>query len=366
MRLLVEGGDGRLEALRMHAFDSEIRLQEMIEEHPELVLAGLVEDDGREIWTIGWEVSTSSGTLDLLLLDSTGRLWVVEAKLRANSEIKKQVVGQVLGYASAIALWSIEDLSRTADDYFIARTSDHRTLAHRLADYLGGASDVAGFLGEVEAKIRARDITAIVVVDEIPRELQTLVEFVNSSASFELLALKVEVTEHSGARLFLPTVVGSLASRGSRSGREWDEQTFFDELLRAAPDAISTARTLLDWALGHPDWRVAYGRGQRTGSLTVAAWSDDSRSDWVSLFALWTNGMLAGTWAYRAKHRGAPWWEPYVERFSEVTGVPQVLEANRAVPLTTLADGTKLEAFQEAVEDVAIHARREFARGSGG
>ena len=44
-----------------------------------------------------------AGTVDLLVVDRTGGLTLVECKLRANPEIRREVVGQILAYAGGLS-----------------------------------------------------------------------------------------------------------------------------------------------------------------------------------------------------------------------------------------------------------------------
>ncbi len=45
MRIVAENSDGSIEVLIPERFGLEVRLQELLEEHPELVLADLPEED---------------------------------------------------------------------------------------------------------------------------------------------------------------------------------------------------------------------------------------------------------------------------------------------------------------------------------
>ena len=114
MKVLAEA-DGKITVLAHKPFDKEERLQDLLEHYPGIVLAGTSDDEGRVIWTIGREVGVSSGSIDLLLLDSTGHLWVVETKLAKSPEVRKQVVGQVLAYAADVATWDRAKLEEVAD-----------------------------------------------------------------------------------------------------------------------------------------------------------------------------------------------------------------------------------------------------------
>ena len=330
MKILSERPDGKLVLLDPEKFSLEVKLQELLEAHPSLVLTDTVDDPDRRIWTIGWEVGVESGSIDLLLLDSAARIWVVETKLAGNPEIKKQVVGQVLGYASCAAEWTAEDLERIGNDYLTRRRADGPNhLMELLTEDLGDEEQARTLLEAAAEHAQLGDITALIVVDEIPKELRRLVEWVNAHASFELLAMRVEVVPHEGSRLFIPTVVGASTrtrpSGGQRANRQWDEASFFAELERRKPDTVPAARQLFDWAQQQDRLEIRFGAGAETGAVTGAV--RFGGDDWVPVFTMSTNGQVGGTWVWRSSHRHEPWWLPYIEVMGELSGIQQLPDA---------------------------------------
>ena len=85
------------------------------------------------------------------------------------------------------------------------------------------------------SRLRQGDLTGIVVVDELNSVLRRSVEFVNGHASFELLAMKVEVVRHAGTRLFVPTVVGLASRRAAHGG----QKPGFREAIEADPEVAA-------------------------------------------------------------------------------------------------------------------------------
>ncbi len=54
---------------------------------------------------IGREVATPAGYIDVLCIDGEGVLTVIETKLARNSQIRREVVGQVLEYVAQVSKW---------------------------------------------------------------------------------------------------------------------------------------------------------------------------------------------------------------------------------------------------------------------
>ena len=77
-------------------FPAEAALHGIVEEAPNLLpLSGTP-----QLTVIGREVPLGSGYADLLAVEQTGRLVVIEVKLARNAEARRAVVAQVLAYAA--------------------------------------------------------------------------------------------------------------------------------------------------------------------------------------------------------------------------------------------------------------------------
>jgi hypothetical protein len=91
------------------AIPSEAVLHGVLRRHPELVPAADI-GFGRVV-TVGFETSLVSGTADLILMDETGKLCIVEVKKQGNTDTRR-VVAQVMDYAAALWGKSLEQFER--------------------------------------------------------------------------------------------------------------------------------------------------------------------------------------------------------------------------------------------------------------
>ena len=104
-------------------FDDELALQELIAESPKLVAReGAPAAVALREFTI-----PAAGSLDVLLAHTDGHLTLVEAKLNRNPEIRRAVVGQLLGYAGGLWQMTHEQLD------IQVRSSTGETLASLVA-----------------------------------------------------------------------------------------------------------------------------------------------------------------------------------------------------------------------------------------
>ncbi len=81
----------------------EERLQQLLAEHPELIPIGEIEPAFSPLVFLGREVPTPAGSLDVLYAPPSGYLTLVETKLWDKPEARRQVVAQIIDYATEIA-----------------------------------------------------------------------------------------------------------------------------------------------------------------------------------------------------------------------------------------------------------------------
>lgn len=84
---IVVSHNGTRTLVKRAGFLLEAELQALINASPELL--GPLGDELRFL-PIGWEVPLGPGRLDLLFVDSNGVLTLIETKLRANSESRRE------------------------------------------------------------------------------------------------------------------------------------------------------------------------------------------------------------------------------------------------------------------------------------
>lgn len=90
-------------------------LQAQLFEHPELIPLKLIDPGSGLVMSVCRELplpkETGSVFVDLLAVTVTGRLVLVECKLWRNPQARREVIGQILEYASLLRRWSYADLT---------------------------------------------------------------------------------------------------------------------------------------------------------------------------------------------------------------------------------------------------------------
>ena len=131
----------------------------------------------------------------------------------------------------------------------------------------------------VHRKFESGEVRLIFVSDEIPGELQAIVEFLNNQMErAEVFAVEVKqyvAPEQEGLVTLVPRLLGRSVENqrkkeratGGRANFNWGEESFFrDAADRLPTEEVEVARALFDWSMKNMS-RMTYGRGKYTGSF---------------------------------------------------------------------------------------------------
>jgi hypothetical protein len=118
------------------------------------------------------------GRIDALLADDRGRLLVVECKLWRNPQARREVVGQILDYAQALAGFSYEALQRQIS----AATRRAGKVLYDLVREAGCDLDEARFVDRVSRDLKAGRFLLLIVGDGVAEGTQRIGEYLRRSA----------------------------------------------------------------------------------------------------------------------------------------------------------------------------------------
>lgn len=289
--------DDTLVALASAPYDSEKLLQDLLAKYPDLLAGEQMDGETPRRWLlISQEVPVpaeegggSRWAVDHLFLDQDGVPTIVEVKRCTDSRIRREVVGQMLDYAAnGVAYWPVEDIRARYE----GGSADPN---QRIEEFLGANAEPEEFWQQVKTNLQAGRVRMVFVADRVPSELRRIVEFLNQQMDpAEVLALEVEQFVGSGLRTLVPRIVGQTAdaqrrkSVGSGPARQWDEDSFYENLRIRAPDAFGAVRAIQDWATKNGA-RIEYGRGKRSGSMIPTFTLLGMH---YYLFAAWTYGAI--------------------------------------------------------------------------
>ena len=101
-QVLFRAPDGSWSEPSTRGYVDEDALQALLAAHPDL-LPGVTGDPA-----VCREFQSGVGPADLVVVDAEGSITLVECKLAANRQVRREVIGQVLDYASRLWRMPVE------------------------------------------------------------------------------------------------------------------------------------------------------------------------------------------------------------------------------------------------------------------
>lgn len=267
---VIEGGGARqaLERLQLGAGKySEAWLQELIHDQPEILPVSQIEPGFGTLVPIAREVPCGHGYIDNLLLTPSGEIVLIETKLWANSQARREVVAQALDYVAA--------LTRMGYEAFQAAVAKAPSGPGKLYPCLAKMPDVLAepeFIDAVSANLSRGRMLVLVVGDGIRREAEALTGLLQSHAgahfTFALVELACWRNAASGSLLIVPDVLAHTVmiergivrladsgmqvqsapttSSGPAKATTLSEEMFYEELGKSDPATAALVRAFLE------------------------------------------------------------------------------------------------------------------------
>ncbi len=294
--------DDTLVEMTGQPYASEDRLQGLLAKYPDLLAGEQIDSQKPRRWLLisreaglpSEEGGSSWFAVDHLFIDQDAVPTLVEVKQSTNSEIRRSVVGQLLGYAaSAVALGPVQGLY---GQYLARCRAENLNPEAELAARLGDDVDAEKFWESAHTNLQAGKIRLLFVSDAIPRELRQTVEFLNAQMDpAEVLAVEIKHYAGGGLSTLVPRVFGQTESAKARKGSDykpirWNEQLFFGDLGEKCPGGVPAARAIFDWSTqrGH---RMVYGNGAVTGAFVP--WISAGGDLWYQPVVVFSDGRAA-------------------------------------------------------------------------
>ncbi len=213
---------------------------------------------------------------DNIFIDDEAVPTVVEVKRSTNTQLRREVVGQLLEYITNLrASTSADDLRSKFDDAARARDEDPETA---LKDALGVTMSADEYWATVGENLARGRIRGFVVADEISVELRRILEYLNDQlGDSRFLALEVpQFVAVSGITTLVPQIVaGSLEppvkQESARASGQWDEERLIAKLVekeKGGTRAADAGRALLKWASDN-GLGMRWATGGVSGSVTL-------------------------------------------------------------------------------------------------
>lgn len=178
--VLAENGTTPLVLSRVAAGEarSENALRDLLFAQPAILPVGEIDTAIGPLAPIARELNVPGvGRIDALLADGRGHLVIVECKLWRNPQARREVVGQILDYARALARFSHEDLQREIS----SATGRKGNILYEIVRGLGGAIDEARFVDQVSRNLAAGRFLLMVVGEGITEGTPRIDDYLQAS-----------------------------------------------------------------------------------------------------------------------------------------------------------------------------------------
>lgn len=247
-------------------YESEDILQELIAENPRLVLRD-TDQDGAKLMLIAREYTVEEGdrssnsySLDHLFVDQNGTPVLVEVKRSTDTRIRREVIAQMMDYASRVSTWNVDELRSLFRE-------------NNKSDEMLEAYDNDDFWGQVATCLKAERVKLVFAADSIPNTLKTLIEFLDRNMKdIEVYGVEVHQYKTADATLLSTNIIANSTVEERKAivrGSEWDIQRFSAQLLSfGSQELVEAAQDVLTFSQSI-GMNCKFGSGAKYGNYTA-------------------------------------------------------------------------------------------------
>lgn len=235
--ILIRRGDGTWREPLNVGYALEAELQKILAEYPELI-PGV--SAGAQTCR---EFRSGAGPADIIVVDTAGELTVVECKLAADPQIRREIIGQMFDYASA--LWKMD-----IDDF--ASRWRARTIVPLFPE---DSNDALSLRQQVRSNLEDGRFRIVLAVDAINPELKRMVEYLNamSGPATSIIAVAYTRLKDHETEILMPQIYGqelaeTKATANTRPRTTWNLDTYRSWLASHAPSMLDKFNHFIDYA----------------------------------------------------------------------------------------------------------------------
>lgn len=258
MKRLVKISGGQSQVLEGKVFERERELQEIVKNHPEIIPLEELGEEFKPILIIGQEFPLGdAGFVDLIGVDDSGLITIIEFKLEKNTDIRK-AVAQTLEYAANLWEMSYDDLDRKACEYFRSdrcadpEQKEKKSLAEAICwhhkktiqDEGEGYSE-ADFKTALSTNLRKGQFRLMLFCDEVDARTKRTVEYLHTLSRYDFYCASANFFQDGSVQLITPFLV-TKERDDKKSGKQHAGKITFEEFLRSIPEQHAKFRPIYE------------------------------------------------------------------------------------------------------------------------
>lgn len=216
--------------MAQHPYEREDLLQKLLANFPSVLGGDQFDSEEPKRWLLisrdadvpSQDAGASRWSIDHLFIDQDKIPTFVEVKRSSDTRIRREVVGQILEYASnAVVYWPENYIRQKYEKRFendeAASQEITRCLDVDFDEEDPNAIDL--FWKAADDNLRDGRIRLIFVSDSIPAELRRIVEFLNGQMRAEVLAIEIRQFTAPGVTTLVPTIFGQTEQTAAKTVR---------------------------------------------------------------------------------------------------------------------------------------------------
>jgi len=280
-----------------------------------------------------------SGSTDLVGIDKSGNIFIIETKLATNPEAKRAVIGQILEYAAFLHGRELDWL-----DAIVRKERNGVGIMEHFEKEPDW--DKEEFEQNLRDSLQEGSFILFIVVDEMNPDLKRTINYMNDVLGVRIYALELRYfKDKSGMEILVPNVYGG--EKRPQPPRIWDEKSFFEEARNIVDEETQrTLRKLYDLSkrLGSVD----FGSGRTIPTFKVSL---PYKGKLVRFFV--ASPHLAWNWfAFNSMLQKGIDKQVILDYVSQLTSLgfqfdAKAIEGNPPFDLTKLNDEEKFSAFEK-------------------
>ena len=208
--------------MEMKKYEKEADLQEIIKDNPNLLTRTMEDGTSKKLYLVKQELSMKeleygsiSYSLDHFMVDEEGMPVLVEVKRSNDTRIKREVVAQMMDYASRASKWDIGEIQ----DAFEEKNGEGFVPNPELFN------DSEEFWSVVSKNLADENFRLVFAADEIPDTLRILIEFLDRNLK-DIEVYGVELKPYrteDGTLLLAKSIIGNStldSTKATSSGKK--------------------------------------------------------------------------------------------------------------------------------------------------